>query len=588
MVHHSRKKSPKRKSVKKQKKSSRKWSLKYKRSINCNRPRGFSQKQYCKRKSKKPITKKSRKPISKKSKKPITKKSRKSIRKKPVKKSRLRTAASEEDQNTVIDELMVMLLEDPPKQEKVLDKSDIDKLTSLVEKYINLYENWEEAAASNSYIIYSRKGEPQGNYFLADTKEKEVLDGINYDEESKNEVKNKVNKELPLENFEKAWKSSLYEFYQLRPELKAPPEEPGILRTMLNNKLSQINTMLRNMARGALGSSYNFLSEFIKNSKLVTSLIKAKNSFKAIGGEFGIMMSDFTEFMKALYELIKQKFRLTTNNLRQFLWLGTMTLIPLIAFTKLISFKNVGVRGVFALFAYNIIVECTYVMNVLLEKGLDVSRELKDGFRLILSTFTARARNRLTNLENSTQRLAVAPGNYVLSRSSNYKNKVINLVNEPEVKRMLGPVLTNATITTSEDINNAVKEYFILIGQPIPAELPQSDAQPPQNSSVMSSSNQPPQNSSVMSSFNQPPQNSSVISPPLLSQSSFDQMDMGETLNRIFDETPSARQRAQRRPRVRKVGGVPVKPPVSKKTPEKETITRQGSKTRRSSRLADK
>lgn len=26
----------------------RKWSMKYKRSINCNRPKGFSQKQYCK------------------------------------------------------------------------------------------------------------------------------------------------------------------------------------------------------------------------------------------------------------------------------------------------------------------------------------------------------------------------------------------------------------------------------------------------------------------------------------------------------------------------------------------------------------
>lgn len=25
-----------------------KWSLKYKRSINCKRPRGFSQKQHCK------------------------------------------------------------------------------------------------------------------------------------------------------------------------------------------------------------------------------------------------------------------------------------------------------------------------------------------------------------------------------------------------------------------------------------------------------------------------------------------------------------------------------------------------------------
>lgn len=37
------------------------WSLKYKRSINCKRPRGFSQKQYCKygRKTKK--TKKTRK-----------------------------------------------------------------------------------------------------------------------------------------------------------------------------------------------------------------------------------------------------------------------------------------------------------------------------------------------------------------------------------------------------------------------------------------------------------------------------------------------------------------------------------------------
>uniref|UniRef100_A0A6C0EVU9 Uncharacterized protein n=1 Tax=viral metagenome TaxID=1070528 RepID=A0A6C0EVU9_9ZZZZ len=25
-----------------------KWSMKYKKSINCNRPKGFSQKQYCK------------------------------------------------------------------------------------------------------------------------------------------------------------------------------------------------------------------------------------------------------------------------------------------------------------------------------------------------------------------------------------------------------------------------------------------------------------------------------------------------------------------------------------------------------------
>ena len=30
------------------KKTHRKWSMKYKKSINCNRPKGFSQKQHCK------------------------------------------------------------------------------------------------------------------------------------------------------------------------------------------------------------------------------------------------------------------------------------------------------------------------------------------------------------------------------------------------------------------------------------------------------------------------------------------------------------------------------------------------------------
>ena len=30
------------------KKKSRKWSIQYKKSINCNHPKGFSQKQHCK------------------------------------------------------------------------------------------------------------------------------------------------------------------------------------------------------------------------------------------------------------------------------------------------------------------------------------------------------------------------------------------------------------------------------------------------------------------------------------------------------------------------------------------------------------
>ena len=33
----------------------RKWSLKYKKSINCKRPKGFSQKQHCKGRTRKRI-----------------------------------------------------------------------------------------------------------------------------------------------------------------------------------------------------------------------------------------------------------------------------------------------------------------------------------------------------------------------------------------------------------------------------------------------------------------------------------------------------------------------------------------------------
>jgi len=36
------------KTLKKGQKKRRKWSQKYKNSINCRRPKGFSQKQYCK------------------------------------------------------------------------------------------------------------------------------------------------------------------------------------------------------------------------------------------------------------------------------------------------------------------------------------------------------------------------------------------------------------------------------------------------------------------------------------------------------------------------------------------------------------
>ncbi len=43
------------KSKTKSKSKSKSWSKKYKKSINCKSPKGFSQRQYCKSKSKKSI-----------------------------------------------------------------------------------------------------------------------------------------------------------------------------------------------------------------------------------------------------------------------------------------------------------------------------------------------------------------------------------------------------------------------------------------------------------------------------------------------------------------------------------------------------
>jgi hypothetical protein len=34
--------------IRSKKRTARKWSIKYKKSIDCKRPKGFSQKQYCK------------------------------------------------------------------------------------------------------------------------------------------------------------------------------------------------------------------------------------------------------------------------------------------------------------------------------------------------------------------------------------------------------------------------------------------------------------------------------------------------------------------------------------------------------------
>ena len=87
---------------------SRKWSTKYKKSINCSKPKGFSQKQYCKYGRKKNSRRKSPKKSRRKSPKKSGRKSPKKSRRKVPKKSRRgpykkrKTAAEEIDVMEVI------------------------------------------------------------------------------------------------------------------------------------------------------------------------------------------------------------------------------------------------------------------------------------------------------------------------------------------------------------------------------------------------------------------------------------------------------------------------------------------------------
>jgi hypothetical protein len=596
MSHHSKKKIPGKRSVKKQKKSSksgRKWSLKYKRSINCNRPRGFSQKQYCKRKSKKPIVKKSRKSVRKKPgksvrKKPgksVRKKPGKSVRKKPGKKSRLRTSAAveptaAEELNTTIDELMNMLLPPTPPRAKVLQESDLLQIQKLVIKYNRLYKDWDEAKLSDNYIVFHET--KQGNHILANTSEKNILKGISYDKTQKERVKSNTEaalmaeaealmaeaaemeadaqvaaemkaeaealaKPIPPELFEKIWKSSLYEFI-FRPKITPKPKNPSLFITALR-------TILQN----ASATGYNYFYSSFVNSKFVQLLKSAKASLESIGGEVGAILGEFVGFSNDLIILIVQRLPAVGNNIKLFTWVATMISIPLVAFIKLASLPKMAFRGTFALLAYNIVVECLVLMNRVLKSGVCEVRTIKKRLKELFSNLLTRARNRLNYLVNSSERLVSLPARFILRRTNRYNQQLASLVDDPEINKVIGPVLSTATKNTAKELRNIVAEYFKLIKALPPGleniERVQSATQSPTNSSAFA---QPPQNITVT----QPPQNITVTQPPqnitvsqlsaqnsLSSQNSDSESDiatMGDELFKMFTELRTDRDRAQR------------------------------------------
>jgi hypothetical protein len=159
---------------------SRKWSTKYKKSINCSKPKGFSQKQYCKygrkKKSGVKVSKKSRRKVPKKSKRKSPKKSRRKVPKKsrrgPYKKRKTAAeinvmeviADGDGDIEELFEQLSILPVNPtdgsggggasvPDASEKTVtgDIDDVDKeLDGLFESFNNLSTNSSRADKSDA------------------------------------------------------------------------------------------------------------------------------------------------------------------------------------------------------------------------------------------------------------------------------------------------------------------------------------------------------------------------------------------------------------------------------------------------------
>lgn len=280
----------------------------------------------------------------------------------------------------------------------------------------------------------------------------------------------------------------MYEFF-FAPKITPKPKNRSLFITALH-------TILQN----ASATGYNYLSSSFAKSKFANLLSSAKASLVSIGGEVGEILGDFVSFIYDLNVLIVKQLRQVAGNFKLFTWFVTMISIPLVAFIKLASLQNMAFRGTFALLAYNIVVECLVLMNIVLNSAGQKVSEIKGSLKQLFSKLLTRATNRLNYLVKSTQVLAHLPANYILSRTNRTNQQLVSLVDDPEINRVIGPVLSGATKKTAKELYNIVVEYFRLIGTSIPPEpieniaRVQSPTQPPTNSSA---SAQSPRNTTI-------------------------------------------------------------------------------------------
>ena len=437
MSHHSKKKVPRKRSVKKQKKSSkstRNWSLKYKRSINCNKPRGFSQKQYCKKKSRQ----------------------KKSPRRR-VKKSRRRTTAALTDSSEDVNEAAQALLAIAGiKDTEIVTLNDYfsePKFKMILAKYILLYHFPGDELQTDQYFVYPLDNEPKGNYIITSGNDYINIGAVEVNDESidrlktpeyitelKNYQPGSLTDEIIEIHLPKALKSAIYEYNQLRP-IPIKPSQYGKIRNMLmQHALPRLVTIINN---------FPVMEQF---KKLYLNIKKVN---KELAGIFLILIKFYKDVIMTLVNNIKPIARSTKDFAKACL----IVIAPLVILPNIVTLK-----GAWRLFNLEIFVKMLEQVMEQINIGVgNLSNSLKT-IKQTLETESNNAKARMDNRLDKTKRniqmgatnvpkLLTGPAAAAVSLSENASQN-------PAVKSILGDNIMGAVQGTAKDVQHGVNRYI--------------------------------------------------------------------------------------------------------------------------------
>lgn len=490
MSHHSKKKVPRKRSVKKQKKlskSTRKWSLKYKRSINCNKPRGFSQKQYCKKKSRR----KSKKKSVRKSKKKSVRKSRKRSPRRYVKKSRRRTAAAEDDNGsqgaeevnvdnvTLAAQALVAIAGVNP-DETVRGNDYLlknNKFLSILAKFVKIYDSTYDGNPADQYLYHPLPGEREGYYPKAslDSLIHSAISGVEVDDAYIDTLKNRkymekmntyepgsLTNEMVEKYLEMALKSAIYEYNDLRP-IPAKPSQH-----------LKISNMLRQYALPKLIS-------IIESLPVMDQLKKLYFNMKAVNKELAGILLIFIKFYKDVVITLVKNIKPIAKSITNFSKACLIVIAPLVALPKIIS-----AIGVFRVLNGQLFLEMIAEIMTQINTGIsnlpDRLRVVRERLETESNNATARMESRLVRTGQTIEGAATTVSGILPNATGRVLQLTETAATNPAFQNTLGPLTMTAATNTARRVNSGVTRYVgnastaLGISKPVDEDEDEGDA----------------------------------------------------------------------------------------------------------------